>query len=77
MTPVLHVWYALIAVTLLYINNQRYAHEPPVISVRIHMCIISQHGLSALMYAARKGQTEVITQLLEAGANIDLKSTKV
>ena len=47
------------------------------VSVRLHMSIFSQEGLSALMYAAEKGHTEVVTQLLEAGANIDLQTTKV
>ena len=43
------------------------------VSVRLHMSIFSQKGLSALMYAAMKGHTEVVTQLLEAGANTDLQ----
>ena len=33
--------------------------------------------MSALMYAAMEGHTEVITQLLEARANIDLQSFTV
>ena len=41
--------------------------------VRLHMSIISQDGWSALMCAASEGHTEVITQLLEAGANTDLQ----
>ena len=52
-------------------------HESPVtvlaVSVRLHMSIISQYGVSALMYAAMEGHTEVVTQLLEAGANTDLQ----
>ena len=56
-------------------------HESPVtvlaVSVRLHMSIISQDGDSALMLAASKGHTEVVTQLLKAGANIDLQATKV
>ena len=47
------------------------------VSVRLHMSIFSQEGLSALMWAAMEGHTEVVSQLLEAGANIDLQSTKV
>ena len=42
------------------------------VSVRLHMSIISQDGLSALMAAAYEGHTEVVIQLLEAGANTDL-----
>ena len=38
---------------------------------------VSQDGWSALMYAAYEGHTEVATQLLEAGANIDLLLTMV
>ena len=56
-------------------------HESPVtvlaVSVRLHMSIISQGGVSALMAAANEGHTEVVTQLLEAGANTDLQSTEV
>ena len=52
-------------------------HESPVtvlaVSVRLHMSIISQDGWSALMYAAYYGHTEVVIQLLEAGANTDLQ----
>ena len=42
------------------------------VSVRLQMSIISQ-GMSAQMYAAYKGHTEVVSQLLEAGANTDLQ----
>ena len=56
-------------------------HESPVtvlaISVRLHMSIISQDGVSALMFATYEGHTEVVSQLLEAGANTDLQSTEV
>ena len=38
---------------------------------------ISQDVVSVLMDAANEGHTEVVTQLLEAGVNIDLQSTKV
>ena len=41
------------------------------------MSIISQDGVSALMWAAMEGHTKVVTQLLEAGANTDLQSTEV
>ena len=43
-----------------------------VISVSLHMSVITQDGESALMMAARKGMTEVVSLLLEAGANTDL-----
>ena len=56
-------------------------HESPVtvlaVSVRLHMSIISQDGGSALMLAAYEGHSEVVTQLLEAGANTDLLTTEV
>ena len=52
-------------------------HESPVtvlaVSVRLHMSIISQEGGSALMLAVDECHTEVVTQLLKAGANIDLQ----
>ena len=41
------------------------------------MYIFSQDGWSALVWAAYEGRTEVVTQLLEAGANIDLQTTEV
>ena len=56
-------------------------HESPVtvlaVSVRLHISIISQDGWSALIYAASEGHTEVVTQLLETGANTDLRTTEV
>ena len=36
--------------------------------------IITQNGDSALMISARKGRTEVVSLLLEAGANIHLQN---
>ena len=48
-----------------------------VVSVTLHMSIISQDGWSALMWAAGWGHTEVVKQLLEAGANTDLQTTEV
>ena len=36
--------------------------------------MITQDGDTALMMAARDGRTEVVTLLLEAGANADLKN---
>ena len=38
---------------------------------------LSQDGGSALDEAASEGHTEVVTQLLVAGANTDLQSTEV
>ena len=38
------------------------------------MSVITQNGYTALMMAASKGMTEVVSLLLEAGADIDLQS---
>ena len=38
------------------------------------MSVITQDGDSALMIAAREGMTEVVSLLLEAGANINLQN---
>ena len=45
-----------------------------VISVTLHMSVITQNGDSTLMIAARKGRTEVVSLLLEAGAKTDLQN---
>ena len=45
-----------------------------VISVSLHMSVITQHGDSALMMAAWECRTEVISLLLQAGANTDLQN---
>ena len=46
-----------------------------VISVSLHMSVITQFwGNSALRLAARWGMTEVVSLLLEAGANTDLQN---
>ena len=42
--------------------------------VILHMSVITQSGQSPLMYAARKGKTEVVVELVKAGANIDLQN---
>ena len=42
--------------------------------VSLHMSVITQDGDSALMMAARKGRTKVVSLLLEAGANTDLQN---
>ena len=77
-----YVWCALIGMTVLSVRDMLFiTHEALVtvlaVSVRLHMSIISQEGASALMVAARDGHTEVVTQLLEAGANTELQTTKV
>ena len=38
------------------------------------MSVITQHGYTSLMLAAENGETEVVSLLLEAGANIDLQN---
>ena len=45
-----------------------------VISVSLHMSVITQDRNSALMMAARWGGTKVVPLLLEAGANTDLQN---
>ena len=45
-----------------------------VISVSLHMSVITQDGDSALVMAIREGRTEVVPLLLEAGANTDLQN---
>ena len=42
-----------------------------VISVSLHMSVITQKGNSVLMMAAEWGKTEVVSLLLKAGANTD------
>ena len=42
-----------------------------VISVSLHMSVITQDGDSALMKAARKGRTKVVPLLVKAGATLD------
>ena len=43
-------------------------------SVSHYMCVITQDGHSALLMAASEGRTEVVSLLLEAGANTDLQN---
>ena len=45
-----------------------------IISVLLHISVITQDGYSALMIAAREGNTEVVLSLVEAGANTDLQN---
>ena len=42
--------------------------------VSLHMSIITQNGWSALMLAASEGETEVVVQLVKAGANVDMQN---
>ena len=39
------------------------------------MSVISQDGNSALMQAAYNGRTEIVVELVKAGANLDLQNT--
>ena len=50
-------------------------NEPslPVISVSLHMSVITQSGESPLTLAARNGETEVVSLLVKAGAALDLQ----
>ena len=38
------------------------------------MSLITQHGYSALMLAAKESRTKVVSLLLEAGAKVDLQN---
>ena len=42
--------------------------------VILHMSVITQDGYSALMLAAMEGETEVVVELVKAGANVDMQS---
>ena len=41
------------------------------VCVILHVCVITQDGDSALIRAAVKGKTEVVIELVKAGANVD------
>ena len=51
-------------------------NEPslPVISVSLHMSVITQDGESPLILAARSRMTEVVSLVVEAGAALDLQN---
>ena len=71
--------YIHISIPLLYphtCSDGLVCREPfcEVISVSLHMSVITQDGLSELMIAVREGRTEVVPLLLEAGANTDLQN---
>ena len=40
----------------------------------LHMSVITQNGWSALLWAVYNGNTEVVQQLVKAGANLDLQN---
>ena len=40
-----------------------------------HVCHPTQGGWSALIYAASEGRTEVVVELVKAGANLSLQNT--
>ena len=42
-------------------------------NVILHMSVITQDGCSALMEAAMRGKTEVVVELVKAGANVDMQ----
>ena len=42
--------------------------------VILHMSVITQDGWSALMMAAMEGKTEVVVELVKAGANVDMQN---
>ena len=45
-----------------------------IVSVILHMSIITQDGNSALMLAAYMGRTETVAELLKAGADLNLQN---
>ena len=57
-------------------SNGLVCDEPfcEVISVSLHMSVITQNGNSALMMAVKRDRTKVVSLLLEAGANTDLQN---
>ena len=42
--------------------------------VTLHMSVITQRGYSALILAARMATTEVVVELVKAGANVDVQT---
>ena len=43
------------------------------VCVILRMSVITQRGYSALVWAAREGETEVVVELVKAGANVDVQ----
>ena len=48
--------------------------EYQCVCVSYYTCLITKGGASALMLAATEGKTEVIVELVKAGANVDMQS---
>ena len=68
----LHTYISTLPLSHLHICSDGLVCDEPfceVISVSLHMSVITQDGDSALMIAAREGRTEVVPLLLEARAN--------
>lgn len=42
--------------------------------ILLHMSVFTQDGNSALMAAAYSGKTDVVMELVKAGANLDLQN---
>ena len=42
--------------------------------VVLHMSVITQDGVSALMAAASEGKTEAVVELVKAGAKVDMQT---
>ena len=42
--------------------------------VILHMSVVIQDGYSPVMLAAMKGETEVVVELVKAGANVDMQN---
>ena len=47
-----------------------------IVCVILHTSVIAQDGISALILAAVEGKTDVVVELVKAGANVDVR-TKV
>ena len=45
-----------------------------IVSVILHMSVITQRGDSALMMAAYSGHTETVAELVKAGADLNLQN---
>ena len=45
-----------------------------IVSVILHMSVITQSGDSALMRAAYYGRTETVAELVKAGADLNLQN---
>ena len=45
-----------------------------IVSVILHMSVITQDGDSALMIAAYRGYTETVAELVKAGTDLNLQN---